>query len=104
MNLGFIVFLEVASVQEIVQLMSSGKVEGSLLDSFVAGYYQESFNSFRLVEIIEHVFAYGVVLSGKGLWMERQIREFTQNNKEKLFNYMSLAMRPLKVSYVHRIQ
>ena len=68
------------------------------MDSFVAGYYQEKFHNFRLVEIMEHVFSYGIVLSNKGMWIEPNIRTYIENNKEKLFKAMSSSIRPLKVS------
>eukprot|EP00794_Sanderia_malayensis_P019961 gene19961-21915_t len=88
--------MEQSSVQDMVQMISSARAEGALLDSFVAGYYQESFNKFRLVDIIEHVFSYGSVLTRKGLWIEPLIREYARNNKDKLFDYMSNSVRPLK--------
>ena len=68
-----------------------------LLDSFVAGHYQEKITKFRLVEVMEYVFSNGLVLENKGLWLEQNIRTYIQNNKDTLFRIMSSSIRSLKV-------
>lgn len=70
----------------------------------MAGYYQEKVSNLRLVEVIEYVFSYGLVLENKGLWLEPNIRAYIRNNKEKLFQIMSSTMKPLKVrSFASRL-
>ena len=85
------------SIDHLLTSATHSKHQAALLDSFIAGHFQEKFIKFRLVEIIEHVFSYGIVLSDKGLWLEPNIRNYMQNNKEKLFKIMSMTIRPLKV-------
>ncbi|XP_065059202.1 uncharacterized protein LOC135686791 [Rhopilema esculentum] len=84
------------SIDHLLSSATNSKHQAALLDSFIAGHFQEKFIKFRLVEIIEHVFSYGIVLSDKGLWLEPNIRSYMQNNKEKLFKIMSMTIRPLK--------
>lgn len=74
------------------------KNQAVLLDSFVAGHYQEKITKFRLVEVMEYVFSNGLVLENKGLWLEQNIRTYIQNNKDTLFRIMSSSIRPLKVN------
>jgi len=72
------------------------KNQAILLDSFIAGHYQEKITKFRLVEVMEYVFSNGLVLENKGLWLEPNIRSYIQNNKDTLFRIMSSSIRPLQ--------
>ena len=90
-------FLGHATVDQLLETAYSND-QAVLLDSFVAGYYQEKFSRLRLVEVIEYVFTYGLVLENRGLWLEPNIRAYIQNNKDKLFRIMSSSIRPLKVT------
>ena len=72
-------------------------MEGLLLDSYIAGHYQDLFVKFLLADVIEYVFSYGMVLRNKGTQMNGCFRIYLDMNKDKLFIDVSKAIKPFKV-------
>lgn len=91
-------FLEYETVQELSLVLESGEAEGLLLDSYIAGHYQELFAKFLLADILEYVFAYGMVLRNEGVLMNKCFRLYLDMNKDRMFYDISKALKPFKVS------
>ncbi len=78
--------------------MKKGPAVGGLLDSYVAGYYQDLFREFRLNDLREDFFSYGVVLKPSVMSQERCFRDFIASHQTEIFELISENITPLKVS------
>ena len=87
-------------MEELPQVLERGETDGLLLDSFIAGHYQDLFVKFLLADVIEYVFSYGMILRNKGLRMNSCFRIYLDMYKDKLFLDVSKAVKPFKVSTV----
>eukprot|EP00794_Sanderia_malayensis_P003192 gene3192-3664_t len=88
--------VEHSNVYDLANSMRKGDAVGAMLDSYVAGYYQNIFREFRLNDLREDLFSYGVVLSPSILSQERCFRDFITSNQHIIFQYISENIKPLK--------
>ncbi|XP_065067944.1 uncharacterized protein LOC135693392 isoform X2 [Rhopilema esculentum] len=88
--------VDYSEIIELPQVLQRGETEGLLLDTYVAGYYQKSFEKFLLADVIEYVFTYGLLLRNKGIWMDSCFRLYTEFYKDQLFRDISTSIVPFK--------
>ena len=81
-----------------VRSLQDGTSVGALLDSYVAGFHQDKFQEFRLNDIKEDLFTYGVVLMPTVIKYEKCFKEFLMSNHDFLSHVVSSNIIPLKVS------
>lgn len=84
------------TVPDLVNSLQAGKAIGVLLDSYVAGYYQQLFNKFRLNDLREDLFSYGVVLKPNVIKNERCFRDFFHSRQDQILEIVSANIFPLK--------
>ncbi|XP_065053809.1 uncharacterized protein LOC135682729 [Rhopilema esculentum] len=85
-----------SDVEEIVRSLEDGTSVGALLDSYVAGFHQDKFQEFRLNDIKEDLFTYGVVLMPTVMKYEKCFKEFLMSNHDFLSHVVSSNIIPLK--------
>ena len=86
-----------SSIDGIIEGLSKGDIQGALLDTYIAGEYQDQLNKYKLQEILEHLFVYGIVLARDAAQLENRIRTFTEQKQSTIYNTISKAIKPLKV-------
>eukprot|EP00794_Sanderia_malayensis_P020144 gene20144-22117_t len=85
-----------SNLEELSNFLSRGKTDGVLIDSYIAGHYQKQFEKYLLADIIEYVFTYGLVLSNKGMWLEKCFRIYPEIYRDVLFRKLSSSIIPFK--------
>ena len=87
-----------SSVEEIAKSLDEGTSSGALLDSYVAGFYQERFKNFRLNGLQDDFFNYGFVLMPSVLKYDQCFTNYLASRQDELFSIVSENIIPLKVS------
>ncbi|XP_066921300.1 uncharacterized protein [Clytia hemisphaerica] len=87
---------EYNSIREIIQALQRDEIQGALLDTYIAGEYQSELKEYKLQEILEHVFVYGVVLARDAIQLENRMRTFTEQKQSTIYNTISKVIKPLK--------
>ena len=87
-----------SSVAEIVRKIKEGEVQGILLDTYIAGEYQDQLKDLRLQQVIDYTFSYGVVLSRDALALRRCFSHFLESKQSQIYSTISKVIKPLKVS------
>ena len=85
-------------MEDIASSLEKGTSSGALLDSYVAGFYQNLFKKFRLNDLKEDFFNYGFVLMPSVVKYERCYRNYLASTQDELFSTVSQNIIPLKVS------
>ena len=85
------------SIDDMIAGLNNDEIQGALIDTYIAGECQEKLNDYKLQEILEHVFVYGVVLARDAAQLENRIRTFTEQKQSTIYNTISKAIKPLKV-------
>ena len=83
---------------EIVQKVDEGKVQGILLDTYIAGEFQDQLGKLRLQQVIDYTFSYGVVLSRDGLALRKCFSHFLESKQSQIYATISKVIKPLKVT------
>lgn len=97
----FFFLLGFDSVPDIVEAMDNGEIQGALIDSYIAGEYQDDLKKYILQEILEHTFVYGVVLSRDAIVLENALRENIERRQSEIYNVIARAIKPLKVGIIY---
>ncbi|XP_065053119.1 uncharacterized protein LOC135682248 [Rhopilema esculentum] len=84
------------SVEEIVSKVEEGEVQGILLDTYIAGEFQEQLKSLRLQQVIDYSFSYGVVLSRDGLALRKCFSHYLESKQSQIYATISKVIKPLK--------
>ena len=98
MQLEKLFILGYASVPAIIAALKKGVIQGALLDTYIAGEFQDQLQDYKLQEILEHVFVYGVVLARDAERLEKELRTYLERKQSKIYNTISKVVKPLKVS------
>ena len=94
--------LAVGNVEKIAESLERGHAIGALLDSYVAGSYQYLFKNFRLNDLKEDLFSYGVVLMPTVMKYERCFNDYLTSRQDFIFHAISKNIIPLKVGFFYR--
>ena len=92
MNIGY------ESVLDIINALNEGEIQGVLLDTYIAGEFQSDLRDYKLQEILEHVFVYGVVLVRDSVELEQRFRSYMERKQSSVYATISTVVKPLKVS------
>ena len=92
MNVGY------ESVLDIINALKEGEIQGVLLDTYIAGEFQSDLRDYKLQEILEHVFVYGVVLVRDSVELEQKFRSYLERKQSSIYATISQVVKPLKVS------
>ena len=87
-----------SKIEDIARSLEKGTSAGALLDSYVAGFYQQRFKKFRLNILQEDLFNYGVVLMPSVMKYEQCFKNYLASRQDFFFSVVSQQMIPLKVS------
>jgi len=87
-----------SSVAEIVGKIKEGEVQGILLDTYIAGEYQDQLKDLRLQQVIDYTFSYGVVLSRDALALRKCFSHFLESKQSQVYSTISRIIKPLKTS------
>ena len=87
-----------SSVEDIAKSLEKGTSSGALLDSYVAGFYQDRFKNFRLNGLQDDFFNYGFVLMPSVLKYDQCFTNYLSSRQDELFSIVSKNIIPLKVS------
>eukprot|EP00112_Aurelia_sp_Birch-Aquarium-sp1_P015629 Seg3483.1 transcript_id=Seg3483.1/GoldUCD/mRNA.D3Y31 product="Hyperpolarization-activated voltage-gated potassium channel" protein_id=Seg3483.1/GoldUCD/D3Y31 len=90
--------LALGNVEQIAESLQHGHAIGALLDSYVAGSYQDLFKNFRLNDLKEDLFSYGVVLMPTVMKYERCFRDYLTSRQDFIFHAISKNIVPLKTT------
>ena len=82
---------------EIVGKIKEGEVQGILLDTYIAGEYQDQLKDLRLQQVIDYTFSYGVVLSRDALALRKCFSHFLESKQSQIYSTISRVIKPLKV-------
>lgn len=82
---------------KIMEALHRGEIQGALLDTYIAGEFQDDLEDYKLQEILEHVFVYGVVLSRDAEELEHHFRSYLERKQSRIYNTISQVVKPLKV-------
>jgi len=85
-----------SSVPAIIEALNQGVIQGALLDTYIAGEFQENLVEYKLQEILEHVFVYGVVLARDAEKLEKEMRTFLERKQSQIYSIISQVVKPLK--------
>jgi hypothetical protein len=85
-----------ASVPAIITALRSDEIQGALLDTYIAGEFQDDLQDYKLQEILEHVFVYGLVLARDAEKLEKELRTYLERKQSKIYNTISKVVKPLK--------
>jgi len=85
------------SIPDIIEALKNDEVQGALLDTYIAGEFQDQLRNYKLQEILEHVFVYGVVLARDASVLEDRMRVFIEQKQSSIYNTISKVIKPLKV-------
>ena len=83
---------------EIVQKVEEEEVQGILLDTYIAGEFQDQLGKLRLQQVIDYTFSYGVVLSRDGLALRKCFSHFLESKQSQIYATISKVIKPLKVN------
>ena len=92
MNVGY------ESVLDIINALKEGEIQGVLLDTYIAGEFQSDLRDYKLQEILDHVFVYGVVLVRDSVELEQKFRSYLERKQSSVYATISQVVKPLKVS------
>lgn len=85
-----------STVPKIMEALHRGEIQGALLDTYIAGEFQDDLEDYKLQEILEHVFVYGVVLSRDAEELEHHFRSYLERKQSRIYNTISQVVKPLK--------
>ena len=68
------------------------------MDIYTASFYSDTLNPFRIINIIEDVSSYGVVLRTRTVHLRSCFMQFVFDNQREIYAKMSKLFPPLRVS------
>lgn len=83
---------------DIINALKEGEIQGVLLDTYIAGEFQSDLRDYKLQEILEHIFVYGVVLVRDSIELEQKFRSYLERKQNSVYATISQVVKPLKVS------
>lgn len=88
--------IAVQTIEELNQMINEGKAVGILLDSYVAGNYQNVLQKVRLVDVEAHSFTYGFVAGFDNMRIIQCVRNYIITKKDQLYLRVFSEIVPLR--------
>lgn len=89
------------TIDEIIKALADQRVQGALIDSYVAAGYQEELSKYHLDGIIEYVSSNGIVFTNKGLKYASCVRDYFLSRQAQVFEMIAENVEPIKMSMMN---
>ena len=87
------------NVEDMVSVLKERKVDGLLVDTYVAGANKELFSEFfRIRKIFDHKSAYGMVLARDAMKLETCFTRFIKENRAMVFEEIKKVVEAIEVN------
>lgn len=83
------------SVQEIANALKFNDIDGALIEAYIAAEYQEILSGYRIQQVIDHSFTYGVVVSRHALGMVECFNNFIEIHQTSIYQIIANSIRPI---------
>ena len=88
------------NVEDMVSALKDRKVDGLVVDTYVAGAKKELFSEcFRIRKVFDHKSAYGVVLAGDAMKLRTCFAKFIKENRAMVFEELRKVVKAIEVVY-----
>ena len=86
------------NVEDLVSALKNQKVDGLVVDTYVAGARKELFSEyFRVRKIFDHKSAYGMVLAGDAMKLQTCFTKFLKENRAMVFAELRKVVDAIEV-------
>ena len=75
-----------------MEALTVGEIDGALLDTLMAREFQKDLLNYKFQGMIEHDFAYGLVLARDGLKLEKMFMNFLKYQQSAIYSILSNAV------------
>ena len=85
-----------ASVPDIIDALKKDEIQGALMDTYIAGEFQDDMTEYKMQQVLEYVFVYGVALARDARKLEDCFNKYIETEQSKLFTTISKVVKPPK--------